>query len=96
MRKSNTQKLGEVVREYLHQMMIEGKLKEVGIVRSWEELMGKAVATRTKNIYIKNKTLFIELKSSVLRNELFMMRQSIIDKINERAGEVVIEKMVVK
>lgn len=96
MRKSNTQKLGEVIREYLHQMMIEGKLKEIGIVHSWEELMGKAVASRTKNIYIKNKTLFIELKSSVLRNELFMMRQSIIDKINEREGELVIEKMVVR
>ncbi len=96
MRKSNTQKIGNVLKEYLRDMMIDKKLKEVGIVNSWEELMGKAVAERTKNIYIKDKTLFIQLKSSVLRNELLMMRQSIIDKLNERAGEKIIEKMVLR
>jgi predicted nucleic acid-binding Zn ribbon protein len=96
MRKSNTQKLGEIVKEYLEQMMIDRKLKEVGIIRSWEELMGKLVAERTKNIYIKNKILFIELKSSVLRNELTMMRQAIVDKINEKAGEKMIEKIVIR
>ncbi len=96
MRKSETQKLGEIIREYLEQMMIDKKLKEVSTIRSWEELMGKPVAERTRNIYVKNKILFIELKSSVLRNELIMMRQAIIDKINERAGEKIIEKMVVR
>jgi predicted nucleic acid-binding Zn ribbon protein len=96
MRKSNTQKLGEIVREYLEQMMIDRKLKEFNIIRSWEELMGKPVAERTGNIYIKNKVLFLELKSSVLKNELMMMRQSIIDKINEKAGEKVIEKIVIR
>ncbi|MBN2214755.1 MAG: DUF721 domain-containing protein [Bacteroidales bacterium] len=96
MRRSNTQKLGEIVREYLEQMMIDRKLKEYSIIRSWEELMGRLVAERTSNIYIKNKILFIELKSSVLRNELMMMRQSIMDKINEKAGEKIIEKIVVR
>jgi predicted nucleic acid-binding Zn ribbon protein len=96
MRKSDTQKLGEIIREYLEQMMIDKKLKEVSTIRAWEELMGKPVAERTRNIYVKNKVLFIELKSSVLRNELIMMRQTIIDKINERAGENIIEKMVVR
>jgi predicted nucleic acid-binding Zn ribbon protein len=96
MRKSNTQKLGDIVKEYLKHLMIERKLKEVGIIRSWEELMGKVVAERTRNIYIKNKVLFVELKSSVLRNELMMMRTTIIDKLNEKAGEKIIEKMVVR
>lgn len=96
MRKSDTQKLGEVIREYLEQMMIDNKLKEISTVRSWEELMGKPVAERTRNIYVKNKVLFIELKSSVLRNELIMMRQNIIDKINEKAGERIIEKIVIR
>lgn len=96
MRKSDTQKLGEVIREYLKQMMIDNKLKEISTVRSWEELMGKPVAERTRNIYVKNKVLFIELKSSVLRNELIMMRQNIIDRINEKAGERIIEKIVIR
>ena len=58
--------------------------------------MGRLVAERTGNIYIKNKVLFVELKSSVLKNEQMMMRQSVIDKINEKAGEKVIEKIVIR
>ena len=96
MRKSNTQKIGEVVKEYLDEMKLSQKLKEVSIVKSWEELMGKAVANRTKSIYIKNKVLHIHLNSSVLRGELIRMRQSIIDRINEKAGEQIIEKIVLK
>jgi len=96
MRKSDTQRLGEIIREYLEQMMIDNKLKEVSAIRSWGELMGKPVSERTRNIYVKNKILFIELKSSVLRNELIMMRQAIIDKINEKAGEKIIEKIVIR
>ena len=96
MRKSNTQKISEVLKEYLKEMMIDQKLKEVNIVRSWEKLMGKAVSSRTKSVYIKNKVLFVHLKSSVLRNELVMMRQTIIDKLNENAGEKIIEKIVIR
>ncbi|MBN2613226.1 MAG: DUF721 domain-containing protein [Bacteroidales bacterium] len=96
MRKSNTQKIGTVLKEYLEHMMIDRKLMEVGIVRSWEELMGKAVASRTRNIYIKDKTLFVQLSSSVLRSELMMMRQAIIDKLNEKAGEKIVEKIVLR
>ncbi|MFO7658243.1 MAG: DUF721 domain-containing protein [Bacteroidales bacterium] len=96
MRKSNTQKIGTVLKEFIEYMMIDRKLMEVGIVRSWEELMGKAVASRTRNIYIKDKTLFVQLNSSVLRSELIMMRQAIIDKLNEKAGEKIIEKIVLR
>jgi len=34
--------------------------------------------------------------SSVLKNELLMMRQDIINKLNEQAGEIIIEKIVIR
>lgn len=77
-------------------MKIDRKLKEVGIVSEWESLMGKTVAVRTSNIYIRNRILYVNVTSSVLRNELLMMRNDIIKKLNERAGEVVVEQMVIR
>lgn len=96
MRKSNTQPIHEVIQELLRELKIDRKLKEVGIVSEWESLMGKTVAVRTSNIYIRNRVLYVNVTSSVLRNELLMMRNDIIKKLNERAGEVVVEQMVVR
>ena len=96
MRKSNTQPIENVIREYLKEMNIDQKLKEVGIVSQWEKLMGKTVAVRTSQIYIRNHILYIHVTSSVLKNELLMMRQAIIEKINEEAGERIVEQMVIK
>jgi predicted nucleic acid-binding Zn ribbon protein len=96
MRKSNTQPIENVIREYLKEMNIDQKLKEVGIVSQWEKLMGKTVAVRTSKIYIRNHILYIHVTSSVLKNELLMMRQAIIEKINEEAGEKIVEQIVIK
>ena len=96
MRKSNTLPIVDVIREYLKEMNIDQKLKEVGIVSQWEKLMGKTVAVRTSQIYIRNHILYIHVTSSVLKNELLMMRQAIIEKINEEAGERVVEQIVIR
>lgn len=96
MRKSNTQKLSDIVKEYIDHMMIGKKLKEVSVINAWEELLGKTVSSRTTSIYIKNKVLFVQLSSSVVRNELMMMRQEIINRLNEKAGEQIIEKIILK
>jgi predicted nucleic acid-binding Zn ribbon protein len=96
MRKSNTQPIVNVIREYLKEMNIDQKLKEVGIVSQWEKLMGKTVAIRTSQIYIRNHILYIHVTSSVLKNELLMMRQAIIEKINEEAGERIVEQIVIR
>lgn len=96
MRKSNTQKLGDVIADCLREMRIEQKLKEVHVVSQWESMMGKTVAVRTDRIYIRNRTLYIHVTSSVLKTELLMMRQEIIDKLNENAGEKVVEQIVIR
>ncbi len=96
MRRSNTQSLSEVLKEYIEQNRIEQKLKEVDVVQGWENLLGKTIANYTRNIYIRNKILYVELSSSVVKNELFMMREEIVRRINENAGREVISKIIFK
>ncbi|GAB1452651.1 hypothetical protein MASR2M47_27070 [Draconibacterium sp.] len=96
MRRSNTQSLSEVIRDYVKGTSIETKLKEVDVVQSWEELLGKTIAHYTKNVSLKNKILFVEINSSVVKNELFMMREEIRRKLNEKAGEEMVNKIIFK
>lgn len=96
MRRNNTQSLSEVIREFVKESGIERKLKETDVVQSWEELLGKTIAGYTRNISINNKVLFVEITSSIVKNELFMMREEIRNKLNERAGEELVTTIVFK
>lgn len=94
MRKANDKSLKEAIEQMLQVYKIKKRYEETGVVAHWPELVGKSVANRTKEIYIHNKKLFLRIESSVIKNELVLMRSQIIDKINEKAQEILIEDVV--
>ncbi|HYX09076.1 MAG TPA: DUF721 domain-containing protein [Bacteroidales bacterium] len=96
MRKSNTQSLAEVLKAYIEEMKMGKKLKEVNLLNHWEEIIGKSIALRTDRLYIKDKTLFVHMNSSVARDKLMMIREPLIKAINDRAGENMINKIVIR
>jgi predicted nucleic acid-binding Zn ribbon protein len=96
MRRSKTISLAEAMKDYIREMNLGDKLSEVGVINSWEETVGKAISSRTSKLYIKDHVLYVHLNSSVVRNELLMLRQALIDKLNEKAGSEVIKEIVLK
>jgi len=94
MRKANDKSMKEAIEQMLNVYKIKRKFDETSIVASWPEIMGKSVGNRTKQIYIYEKKLFLRIESSVIKNEIQMMNAQIIEKVNERAGSVVIESIV--
>ena len=96
MRKKNSQKIGDVIHEYLKALKIDDKLKEVQLIKSWDDVVGKTIARSTTNIYIKNRKLFISLNSSVIRNELFMLREGLLKALNDKVGEKIIDEIILK
>ena len=94
MRRSKTISLAEAVKDYIKEMNLNGKLSEIGVINSWEETVGKAINSRTSKIYIKDHVLFVHLNSSVVRNELLMLREVLKEKLNEKAGTEVIKDIV--
>lgn len=94
MRKSNTEKLSDLIRGYVQENKLEKKLTEVDLISSWEELLGKTVARYTQDLRITNSTLFVKLSSPVVRNELLMMKEEIRKRLNERAGKEIISQIV--
>jgi predicted nucleic acid-binding Zn ribbon protein len=93
-RRSKTISLAEALRDYIREMNLEGKLREVNLINSWEEIVGKTIFSRTSKVYIKDRILFVHLNSSVARNELMMLREELKEKLNQRAGSEVITDIV--
>ncbi len=96
MRRSKTISLGEAINDYIKEMNLDRGLSEIHLLNSWEEIVGKAISSRTKKIYIKDQVLFVYLDSSVVRNELLMLRESLRNKLNEKAGGQIIKDIVLK
>jgi hypothetical protein len=96
MRRSKTISLAEAVNDYIREMNLGGKLSEVAVINSWEEIVGKAISSRTTKIFIKDHVLFVHLNSSVVRNELFMLREALKEQLNKKAGSEVIKDIVLR
>ena len=96
MRRSKTISLAEAMQDYIKKMKLGDKLREVGILDSWENTVGKAISSRTTRVYIKDGILYVHLKSSIVRNELLMIREALREKLNEQAGAEVIKDIVFK
>jgi predicted nucleic acid-binding Zn ribbon protein len=95
-RRSKTISLAEAMQDYIREMNLGDKLREVGVVESWESVVGRAIASRTTRIYIKDGILFVYLKSSIVRNELMMLREALREKLNNQAGTELIKEIVLK
>lgn len=94
MRKPNDITLKEAVEKMLSVYKLRSKFDQTSVVALWPEIMGKAIANRTKQIYVSQQKLFVRIESSVIKNELLMVRTGIIQKINERTGSEVITEII--
>lgn len=94
MGRTNDKTLKEAIEQMLQVYKIKKRFDETGIITSWPQLVGKSVANRTKEIFIHDKKLFLRIESSVIKNELIMMRTQIIDKINNEAKGILVEEII--
>lgn len=94
MRKANDKSIKEAIEQMMQVYKIKRKFDETGIIAHWPNIVGKAVASRTKEIFVLDKKLFLRIESSVIKNELMVVRNQIIERINNEANTVLIEEVV--
>ncbi|MBP7679360.1 MAG: DUF721 domain-containing protein [Bacteroidales bacterium] len=94
MKSSNDRPLGDVIREIIETYRLEGKLNEIKILHSWENVVGNMIARHTKNLYIRNNKLIVKVDSPALKNELTYSSSLILEKLNAEAGCKVVDEIV--
>lgn len=96
MRRSNTQHLSSLLKDFVRESDYAGKLREVEAIQHCQELLGKTMGRYVRKISINQGILFLEVTSSVVKSELMMLREEIRAQLNERAQSEVIQKVVLK
>jgi predicted nucleic acid-binding Zn ribbon protein len=93
-KRTNDKPIKEAIEQMLNVYKLRRKFDETSLIAAWPEMMGNAIAKRTTQMYIRDRRLYIRVDSSVVKNELVMIRSQILDKMNERAGNKVLDEIV--
>lgn len=95
MRRSNEQSLGEAIRAFIKRHELSGKLAEAEVVAAWSKVLGPAIDRRTEKIRLdKSGTVYVELNSSSLRQELSMQRSRLAQALNESIGREIVKNII--
>lgn len=92
--KSNTNSIKEAIDDLLNAYRLSSKLDEHRLIADWEKIMGKMIAKHTREIFIKDKILYVKLDSAVLREELSYGKSKLIRLLNDTIGKPVIADII--
>jgi predicted nucleic acid-binding Zn ribbon protein len=95
-RSSPPQPLNEVLNKYLDNIPNRKRLKRGMILSFWPEAVGDAIAKQTKEIHFEHGNLIVHVKNPIWRNEIHRQRFSITKKLNEKVGDDIVNKIVVR
>jgi hypothetical protein len=88
--------MSEVLSDFKSQSKLARGFERVSVETAWKEVMGPAIEKYTTGIKFTSGTLFINLSSSVLREELMYGRGMIIKNLNRHLGMELITKVVLR
>jgi hypothetical protein len=96
LKKGNEYTMKEALAEMLRNTRLERGLNETKIYNAWEQVMGAAITKYTRNLHIEKSTLFVELSSASLREELSYGRSKIVKMLNDAVGTEVITEVILR
>lgn len=95
-RLNNENTIGDVLKFIIKENKLQGGIDEISVKDAWKSMMGNGVNSYTKSVVLKNSTLYVELTSGVLREELSYGKKKIIEMINEELRRDVIKDVVLR
>ena len=94
MKRGETKSIAELVKVMCREEGLETPLNEYRLVQAWSQVLGPAVRSYTKELFIRNQILYVKVTSSVLRQELLMNRKSLVHRLNTYVKAQVINDIV--
>lgn len=97
MKRKNSQMIGEVLRDIFEENTeLYEKILEIRVKRAWGVVLGTMVLQYTRDLYVKDKVLYVSLTSAVLRNELMLCRERLVNSLNDYARGKAINDIVIR
>jgi predicted nucleic acid-binding Zn ribbon protein len=93
-KKDDIQSVGQAIRNMLNSYRLDTKFDEANIIGSWERIVGKPIARRTRKLSIRNSVLFVEFDSPTMRRDFSFHKEHILKLFKTEFGPGVITEIV--
>jgi len=92
--RSKLEAVGPLLGDLLERLGLDRRLREFRAVEVWNEQVGEAIAENARPVGIRNGVLFVEVSSSVWMQELVLLRDEIVERLNRELGESIVRRIV--
>ena len=89
-------KLDDALKEFIKENQLQTGMDRIDAREAWTSLMGNGVNQYTTGVDLRGDTLYVSLSSSVLREELSLVKSKIIKMLNEQLGKELIKKIILR
>ncbi len=96
MRRTKTLLMGDLLKEFFSRPYIAAKVAEGKLPDTWREIVGERAAAETVELKFENRVLYVRIRSSILRSELFYQREALRREINERSGVKFVNVVIIR
>ena len=93
-RKKEASPLGDVFQDLLKSYRLEDTYQEKLLLASWPALVGKTIADRTGNLYIKDKKFFVKITSGPVKKELQLNKSKVMALIESQVGKGIVDEVI--
>ena len=87
--------VADVLQQLLREEGLVTPLQQKRLIESGETVTGSIVARYTTEKFIQNQTLYVKIVNPALRQDLAMMRQQLVKRLNEQVGSFIISDIKV-
>ena len=93
-RKNKTTTLGDALGKLVRSLGMEGRLEEQQAVDRWAQVVGDLIALHARAVYFEGGKLVVEVDSAAWRQELFYMKQEILNRLDRSFGKPLVQDII--
>jgi len=94
-KRGDTKTVGQAVQDLLHTYRIKDRFDEKSVLASWERIVGKLIAKRTKRLWLRNSVLFIEFDSPTIKSDFSFHKTKVIEVFQKEFGKDAVKEIVI-
>ena len=88
------ERISSILARLVSRMGISTRLEREKAVILWEEAVGRNIASRAEAVSFKGGRLFVVVKDSTWLQELALMKEGLIEKLNSLLGKPMVEDIM--
>ncbi len=93
-RRDTSKPLSTIIGKIVQDNNLATPMLEAKAAGLWKTVLGPTVNNATSSVYVKDGKMFVTFTSSVVRHQLYLQKDLILQRINEEVGAKIVHEII--